>query len=721
MAKIEPKIFDELKTALVSFGDKYFVGEELNRSKLTDDLRNYDEALLSKLFEVDFIKQHFIKEVAGQKLFQIEQLEEAVLYNDYWDTSYTKYENRVGLASKGKFLQDSQDVVLDFPFKDGVLTASMTKEDNEDGYDDAFLNEVIEKDEIDRLFDKKVFVNVKRFGDNQTAQHSTAQHSTAQHSTAQHSTAQHSTAVDNGIVSFDKEKDNLIIKGNNLLALHTLREKYTGQIKLIYIDPPYNTGSDSFLYNDRFNHSAWLTFMKNRLEIARELLTDDGYIFIQTDDSEQAYLKVLMDSIFGRNQYVNTISVLFKNIAGASGGGQDKRLKKNIEYVTIYSKNRELSRPFNSVYEFKKISNLVQEMREEGVSWKYTSILVDSGTEKYVGSTIDGAGNEIKLYKQENPVIKSISSLMKEESLTEEQAYDKYGKFAFQTAMPQSSIRPRVMEKWQELGLGENDLMSIRYVPRTGKNKGVEYQQFYKGNTFRLFAWLKDVSEEIDGTLYKRDALGTFWNFVGETKNVNKEGQVEFPNGKKPERLLGKIIEMATEPNDLVLDFFGGSGSTAAATLKLGRNFISIEQMESQVSLEIERLKNVIDGSDQNGLSSDVNWQGGGSFVYAELFPKNMGYLQDVIHAKNLDELKSVYERMLSGTDTDEPADISFRADLSKIDWMEGFDENKRLLVKLLDKNGLYYNYSEIDDKNVRDLISDEDYTFNKNFYEGGD
>ena len=706
MAKIEPKIFDELKTALVSFGDKYFVGEELNRSKLADDLRNYDEALLSKLFEVDFIKQHFIKEVAGQKLFQIEQLEEAVLYNDYWDTSYTKYENRVGLASKGKFLQDSQDVVLDFPFKDGVLTASMTKEDNEDGYDDAFLNEVIEKDEIDRLFDKKVFVNVKRFGDNQTAQHSTAQHS---------------TAVDNGIVSFDKEKDNLIIKGNNLLALHTLREKYTGQIKLIYIDPPYNTGSDSFLYNDRFNHSAWLTFMKNRLEIARELLTDDGYIFIQTDDSEQAYLKVLMDSIFGRNQYVNTISVLFKNIAGASGGGQDKRLKKNIEYVTIYSKNRELSRPFNSVYEFKKISNLVQEMREEGVSWKYTSILVDSGTEKYVGSTIDGAGNEIKLYKQENPVIKSISSLMKEESLTEEQAYDKYGKFAFQTAMPQSSIRPRVMEKWQELGLGENDLMSIRYVPRTGKNKGVEYQQFYKGNTFRLFAWLKDVSEEIDGTLYKRDALGTFWNFVGETKNVNKEGQVEFPNGKKPERLLGKIIEMATEPNDLVLDFFGGSGSTAAATLKLGRNFISIEQMESQVSLEIERLKNVIDGSDQNGLSSDVNWQGGGSFVYAELFPKNMGYLQDVIHAKNLDELKSVYERMLSGTDTDEPADISFRADLSKIDWMEGFDENKRLLVKLLDKNGLYYNYSEIDDKNVRDLISDEDYTFNKNFYEGGD
>ncbi len=114
--------------------------------------------------------------------------------------------------------------------------------------------------------------------------------------------------------------------------------------------------------------------MKNRLEIARELLTDDGYnLYSDLTTHEQAYLKVLMDSIFGRNQYVNTVSVLFKNIAGASGGGQDKRLQKNIEYVTIYSKNRELSRPFNSVYEFKKISNLVQEMREEGVSWKYTS------------------------------------------------------------------------------------------------------------------------------------------------------------------------------------------------------------------------------------------------------------------------------------------------------------------------------------------------------------
>lgn len=214
--KIEPKIFDEVKRVLVSFDDKYFVGDELNRSKLSEDLRNYNESLLTELFQTDFIKQHFIKEVAGQKLFQIEQLEEAILYNDYWDTSYTKYENRIGLASNGKFLEDSQDVVLDFPFKDGVLTASMTKEDSEDGYDDAFLNEVIEKDEIDRLFDKKIFVNSKRYDEN----------------------------GESTVADFDEDKDNLIIKGNNLLSLHAIKEKYAGKVKVIYIDPPYNTGND---------------------------------------------------------------------------------------------------------------------------------------------------------------------------------------------------------------------------------------------------------------------------------------------------------------------------------------------------------------------------------------------------------------------------------------------------------------------------------------------
>lgn len=690
MATIEPKIFDELKTALVSFGDKYFVGEELNRSKLTDDLRNYDEALLSKLFEVDFIKQHFIKEVAGQKLFQIEQLEEAVLYNDYWDTSYTKYENRVGLASKGKFLQDSQDVVLDFPFKDGVLTASMTKEDNDDGYDDAFLNEVIEKDEIDRLFDKKVFVNVKRFGDNQTAQHS--------------------TEVDNGIVSFDKEKDNLIIKGNNLLALHTLADKYAGQIKLIYIDPPYNTGSDSFAYNDKFNHSAWLTFMKNRLEIAKELLSSDGMIFVQTDDKEHAYLKVLMDSIF-ENKYLNTVVIKAKASSGASGGGEDKKLKKNVEFILVYANSEAQiniqQKPF-------PLTEYIQERKDEGKTFAYTNVLVNEGTLEKIGETVDGRGEKIELFDVRGYETKSVSALAREEGISIDDVYLKYLDKIYTTENAQTSIRDRVRNAVEDEGY-----TIARYVPVSGKNKGKLTDVGFIGGTKRLVSFLSATTYIEDGVAYKTEKAGTLWEDISWS-SIKSEGGVEFPSGKKPEKLLQRIIASATSKNDIVLDFFMGSGSTQATALKMGRRFIGLEQMDSQIEKATTRIGNVISG-EQTGISKDVNWQGGGSFVYAELFPKNMGYLQDVIHAKDLEELKSVYDRMLAGTDTDEPADISFRADLSKIDWLQGFDENKRLLVKLLDKNGLYYNYSEIDDKNVRDLISDEDYTFNKNFYEGGD
>lgn len=690
---IDSKIMETTKSILKEFGNTYFSDKgTLKRNKVIEDLDAYTPMLMKALLANQLIHDTYTESILiddkSVELFKLNQFIEMFTYKEYWQDSYTKFENKIGLTAGGKFIDESADVVLDFPFKDTVLKAGMTKEDQKDT-DEPFLHETIAKSEIDQLLEPKIFVNATKYDQENL----------------------------DGVSTGNFDDDNLIIKGNNLIALHSLKRLYNGKINLIYLDPPYNTGTDSFAYNDKFNHSAWLTFMKNRLEIARELLTDDGYIFIQTDDNEQAYLKILMDSIFGKNQYVNTISVLFKNIAGASGGGEDKRLKKNIEYLTVYAKNRDFSKPFNAVYQYKKISQLVQEMRDENVSWKYTSVLINAGIERYVGSTFDGAGNEIKLYKQENPTIKSINYLMKEEGITEEEAYDKYGKLAFQTALPQSSIRPRVMDKWRELGLNSNELMSIRYFPRTGKNKGKEYQQFYKGDSFRLFAWLKDVSEEIEGTLYKKDILGTFWNFVGETKNVNKEGQVEFPNGKKPERLLGKIIEMATEPNNVVLDFFGGSGSTIAAALKSGRKFISIEQLDNQIYLQIERLNNVISGSDNNGMSSDVNWQGGGSFVYAELMEKNQGYLKDVQQAETTKQLEDVVHRMIEGG-----ADFDFRVDVEKVLQDPEYQtmslaDKKQLIVKVIDKNQLYYAYSDMDDRDVQELMSDSDIAFNKSFY----
>ncbi|MBW7825766.1 Type III restriction-modification system methylation subunit [Streptococcus thermophilus] len=649
MAKIEPKIFDELKTALVSFGDKYFVGEELNRSKLADDLRNYDEALLSKLFEVDFIMQHFVKEVAGQKLFQIEQLEEAILYNDYWDTSYTKYENRIGLASNGKFLEDSQDVVLDFPFKDGVLTASMTKEDNEDGYDDAFLNEVIEKDEIDRLFDKKIFVNSKRFDEN----------------------------GESTVTEFNEDTDNLIIKGNNLLALHSISQNYLNKVKLIYLDVPYNTGKDSFGYNDKFNHSAWLTFIKNRIEIAYQLLSDDGSLFVHLDNHEVKYLGVILDEIFGSDNFVELITVV-NNPRGRDYGG----IANMHEFIYVYRKSA--STEFNPIVD-----------KDKKFPFK-DSIGPFEVRELRNRNTAFNSGNRPNLFY---PIFADPSS--KDENGFYEVSEVQSDQYSIEI-LPKVSQGIQTVWRWGKPKLAENKGKNV--VARPMSDGGWSIQEKYRKNTVmaRSVWWDKEVNSE-RGTLHLKELMGA--------------KVFAFP---KPEGTLKRIIEIATNEGDLVLDFFMGSATTQAVAMKMNRRFIGIEQMDYISTVSVPRLQKVIEG-EQGGISKDVNWQGGGSFVYTELMPKNMGYLQDIIHAKTLDDLKVVYNRMLEGTDTMEPADISFRADLSKIDWLQGFDENKRLLVKLLDKNGLYYNYSEIDDKNVRDLISDEDYTFNKNFYEGGD
>lgn len=408
--------------------------------------------------------------------------------------------------------------------------------------------------------------------------------------------------------------ENLYIEGDNLEVLKLLQESYLGKVKMIYIDPPYNTGND-FIYADDFMrsqeeeneqmgmydedenrlfkntdtngrfHSDWCSMIYSRLMLARNLLTDDGVIFISIDDGEAENLKKMCDEIFGADNYINTISLKLKNIAGASGGGEDKRLKKNMEFILLYAKSYRAISQFDNVYSYTPISEMVEQYRTDGISWKYTTALVNAGEKVYVGSTIDGDGEEIKIYKRINYAIKSISEIMKSETLTEREAYDKYANCIFQTAMPQSSIRPRVMEKVKEIGI-DSDLYSIEYVPKSGRNKGTLYEQFYKGENFRLFAWLRDVAEDIDGVLYKKDLQGTLWDFAGETKNLTKEGDVPFPNGKKPVKLLIQMLKMIAKENDIILDFFSGSATTAHAVMQLNaedgghRKFIMVQLPE---------------------------------------------------------------------------------------------------------------------------------------------
>lgn len=415
---------------------------------------------------------------------------------------------------------------------------------------------------------------------------------------------------DKKISTSTKSIYNFILEGDNLQSLYLLEKTHRGTIDLIYIDPPYNTGSNDFIYDDNFvdeqdayRHSKWLSFMKERLSIARELLSLRGVIFIQISDIELANLKCLCDEIFEERNYLNIISVNMKNIAGASGGGEDKRFKKNCEYILVYARDYSMMPIFNGSYTYTEMNSVVEQYRKEGKTWHYTSVIVEKGDKEYVGSTVDGDGNEIKIYRRKNAVIKSVKQIMKEENLSEKDVYYKYGQSIFEAKDAQSSIRSRVIQAKKKLGITD-DVVSIEYVPKTGKRRGTLYEQFYKGEKCRLFAWLADISEVIDGILYKKSLQGTYWDYTSKINNLTKEGAVEFSNGKKPVDLIKQIIKLYPDSNITILDFFAGSATTGHATIALNqedqgtRQFILCSNNESNICEEktYTRIRNVIHG-----------------------------------------------------------------------------------------------------------------------------
>lgn len=498
-------------------------------------------------------------------------------------------------------------------------------------------------------------------------------------------------------ISKDSDTENMLIHGDNLLALKALEKDYAGQIKCIYIDPPYNTGSAFEHYDDNLEHSIWLGLMKQRLEILRTLLSADGTIWIQIDDEEQAYLKVLCDEVFGRSNFINMISVNMKNIAGASGGGEDKRLKKNCEFILAYAKKYVDMPVFNGAYEYTEMSELIQQYLDNGVSWKYTSVLVDEGKKKYIGSTVDGNGDEIKVYLREDVIIKSVKKLALEDEITEKEAYRKYGTKIFQTTNAQSSIRTRVIDYKKEYQIDE-DVISIEYVPKTGKNKGKIYEQFYKGEKCRLFVWLRDTSEVIDGELYKKDAQGTYWDYTGQMKNLTKEGNVVFPNGKKPEALIQRVLEMASNEGDLVLDSFLGSGTTAAVAHKMGRRYIGIEMGEHAYTHCKVRLDKVIAGEDKGGITASVDWQGGGGYRFYELAPTLISkdaFGESVINKEYDADMLAAAVALHEGFRY-QPDDNLF--------WKQSVgNENSYLFVTTRHLNGTYLDF-------IRDTMQDDEY-----------
>jgi len=418
-------------------------------------------------------------------------------------------------------------------------------------------------------------------------------------------------------VNFDKT-ENIFIEGENLEVLKVLQKSYFGKVKMIYIDPPYNTGNDSFIYPDKFSetkaeyekrvgdkdeegyltkdgmfrknskengqyHSNWLNMMYPRLFLAKNLLKQDGVIFISIDDNEVDNLRLMINEVFGEDNFLNQISVKAKPSSGASGGGEDKRLKKNVEYLICYTKNREIFEKFNDVFDSTDLTTFIDNYKSEGKSWKYTRVLKSFGEKEHFTDTVDGSGESIKVFKHSNFEIETVSDLAKKEKKTEEEIYFKYFDKVFRDTNAQSSIRQRVIDCTDN----EDTFYSIEYIPKSGRNKGKLTTLYYKGRNKDLIAWLSDVALKEGKKVIKNDKVGTLWsNF--NWNNVSKEGDIQYPNGKKPIAFIKRMIEMTSSESkdDIVLDFFAGSGSMAHSVMDMNifdkgkRKSISIQLPE---------------------------------------------------------------------------------------------------------------------------------------------
>ena len=388
------------------------------------------------------------------------------------------------------------------------------------------------------------------------------------------------------------DSENIYIEGDNLDALKLLQETYLGKVKMIYIDPPYNTGSDAFIYDDDFDvtseefsdvsgqhdddgnilfdmrinnesngrfHTDWLNMLYPRLRVAKDLLSDDGVIFISIDDNEVENLLKIGNEIFGDDNFVNIVTVKTK-VGGVSGSSEGKSLKDATEFISIWAKNKS-SLSFEPVYIKTKLFDKIRSYEEEGKSWKYTSVVAELSDKELI---FEDSKRGMKFYGYRTLRTASIQSFAKEKGITKEDVYNHYADRIFRTTNAQSSVRQTVMKETEGY---DYPMFGLEYTPTKGKNEGQVVEILYKGEKRGMMMFLSDAVEKKDGEYFYLDKITSLWDDI-DYNNLSKEGNIEFPNGKKPIKLLQRIINLSTSDDDLVLDFFSGSASTAHAVLQ---------------------------------------------------------------------------------------------------------------------------------------------------------
>ena len=391
----------------------------------------------------------------------------------------------------------------------------------------------------------------------------------------------------------DPNSGNILIHGDNLLALKALEQEFAGKVKCIYIDPPYNTGSAFDYYDDGLEHSMWLNLMKQRLVILRNLLSEAGSIFVSIDNNEMAYLQVLMDEIFQRSNRKNTIIIKRGSVTGAKV--INPGLVNISEFILVYTKNASKWNP-NKLSRKKarddRYGTFIANYESHYSEWRFIPLMMALS----VNLGIDQ---------------KKLKKLLGEnfENTIEEFVYKNAERVIQFASLDEKSISKTAVELKR---LSESERGKTFLLEREGKNP-------YYIHNGKLILFVKDRLQTIDGELSFSEPLTDIWDDV-LPNDLHNEGGVEFRKGKKPEKLIQRVFSLASNEGDLVLDSFLGSGSTAAVALKMNRRWIGIELGEHAISHCYPRLKSVIEG-EQRGISKAVNWQGGGGFKFYTLAP----------------------------------------------------------------------------------------------------
>lgn len=627
------KLYEELEKQLKN--EPNFVNDngELKKWVVINKAQNFDGELIALLLDNAELKAKFFVDIKGTLVFNQNLFVQFLEQKNYLNDSYTQYKNKVGLTIGGKYLKQRNEVALVWPFKDCILEGGQSREEQK--REEIFFNEILAQDELTQLLEPKVLTKAKCFDKD----------------------GEHAFSGFTRDAELNKKRglpentitDNLIIKGNNLLALHSLKKEFAGKVKLIYIDPPYNREADSF-YNDNFKNSTWLTFMKNRLEAAKKLLTDDGMFFIQIDDFQFGYLLPLCDEVFERSNRVNIITIKMSESSGVKMSHVDKRLPKIKEFVLVYRQS--------SKSRLKPVKIQKSEQQE-----KLDEYL------KYYRKVITNPDEEV-----ENWNIVSIKDYLREKGLEHDDVAIKQ----FQLTNAENVVYRTNNKSFSKLNIKSK-------LARVTSARGLEYI-WWEG---KQMLFLSDYIEE-----YVCD----LWTDIS-TINLNKEGGVDLENGKKPEKLLKRVIQLATEPNDIVMDYHLGSGTTASVSLKMERQFIGVEQLDYGENDSVVRLNNSING-DKSGISEDedVKWKGGGSFTYLELKKYNQTFIDQIEEANDTKALLSIWEQMKA------KSFLNYNVDIKKqeehIDDFKALSlkEQKQHLCKLLDKNQLYVNLSSLND-----------------------